>query len=153
MATGMIFSGEGFDTFAMVLERFQHQADDITTVWDQLADRFTDLQSRNFDSQGATMSGGWSPLSPNYAKWKATHHPGKKILDRGGDLRESLAGKLGIRELTRTSMTVGTQIPYAHYHQYGTRHMPARRLIGDVPVNEQLEWAKVLQKHLVEGVV
>lgn len=151
MPTGLIFSGEGFDTFAMVLERYQHQADDLTPVWDKIADRFTELQGRNFDSEGATMSGGWTPLSPDYGKWKATHHPGKKILDLGGDLRESLAGKLGVRELTRKSMTVGTQIPYASYHQNGTSKMPARRLIGDVPVPEQQEWAKVLQRHLFEG--
>lgn len=151
MATGLIFRGAGFDSFGMVLDRFQQRISDPTPVWEQLADRFVALQARNFDSQGAEMDNGWSALSPTYGKWKARNYPGKGILVRSGDLRESLAGKLGIREFNRHSMTVGTAIPYAAYHQYGTRNMPARRLIGDVPVTEQQAWAKVLQRHLVEG--
>lgn len=151
MGTGLVFRGAGFDAFGMVLDRFQQRISDPTPVWDQLADRFVALQGRNFDSEGATMSGGWSALSPKYGKWKARNYPGRGILVRSGDLRESLAGKLGIREFNRTSMTIGTAIPYASFHQHGTRTMPARRLIGDVPVQEQLEWAKILQRHLVEG--
>lgn len=149
----MIFSGDGFDAFGMVLDRFAQRISDPTPVWEELADRFVDLQGRNFESRGRTMGAAWSPLSPKYGSWKARHFPGKGILERTGDLRDSLAGTLGIREFNRNSMTVGTQLSYASYHQFGTKNLPARRLIGDVPVQEQLEWAKVLQRHLVEGTI
>ncbi|MGV2855426.1 phage virion morphogenesis protein [Glutamicibacter sp. AGC13] len=151
MGTGLIFAGDGFKAFGMVLERFSQRIEDPTPVWDGLADRFVELQKKNFSSQGSTMSGGWSPLSPKYGAWKATHYPGRPILVRTGELKDSLAGKLGIREFNRKSMTVGTQVAYAAFHQNGTRHMPARRLIGDIPVDEQREWAKVLQRYLIEG--
>lgn len=149
--SGLVFRGEGFDAFGLVLDRFRQRVEDPTPVWEGIADRFVELQQKNFDSQGATMSGGWSALSPKYGAWKAKHYPGRGILVRSGDLRESLASNLGVREFTRKSMTVGTQIPYASYHQNGTRTMPARKLIGDIPVNEQREWAKILQRHIVEG--
>ena len=151
MGTGLIFAGDGFKAFGMVLERFSHRIEDPTPVWDGLADRFVELQKKNFASQGSTMSGGWPVLSPKYGAWKATHYPGRPILVRTGELKESLAGKLGIREFNRKSMTVGTQVAYAAFHQNGTRTMPARRLIGEIPVDEQRECAKVLQRYLIEG--
>ena len=147
----LTFRGEGFKAFGLVLERYQQRLDDLSPVWEQLADRFIKLQAQNFASQGATMSGGWSPLSPQYARQKARSHPGAPILVRDGDLRDSLAGTLGIREHNRHSMTVGTAVPYATYHQNGTPRMPARRLIGDVPVGEQREWGRILQRFIVEG--
>lgn len=135
----------------MILQRFAQKVADPTPVWEEIADRFVDLQRRNFDTEGAAMSGGWDPLSPDYGRFKARAFPGKGILVRSGELEESLAGTLGVREIDRNSMTVGTQISYAAYHQNGTKRMPARRLIGYVPIGEQQEWAKVLQRHLMEG--
>jgi len=151
MGSGLVFHGEGFDAFGMVLDRFSHRLRDPVPVWEQIADRFVDLQAANFANQGKTMSNGWSPLSANYGRWKARHYPGRGILVRSGELRESLAEKLGIREMNKQSMTVGTQLPHARFHQYGTSNMPARPLIGKVPIQEQREWAKILQRHLVEG--
>jgi phage gpG-like protein len=56
-------------------------------------------------------------------------HP---ILQRTGDLARSLApgGANNIFQTAPNSLTVGTSDPKAGYHQYGTRRMVARPVVG-----------------------
>ena len=54
------------------------------------------------------------------------------LLVRTGALRDSLTtpGAAGsVEELDGGSLTLGTRLPYAMFHQLGTRRMPARPLI------------------------
>ena len=98
---------------------------------------------RQFASQG-TMSahGRWAALSPQYAKWKAKHYPGKPILEATGTMKNDLLSESNEGVTTAQSMLYGTTIPYALYHQTGTKtaggklKMPARRIFD--PESEAL---------------
>lgn len=87
---------------------------------------------KQFDSQGSHLTGAkWAPLSPGYRTWKAAHFPGQPILVASGRLRRSLTSRpLGIEEYSLNQIKLGTDVPYAAYHQRGTRHMPARKIYG-----------------------
>lgn len=73
----------------------------------------------------------WAALSPEYARWKARVAPGAPILTLTGRLRRSLAGQTAdsIVEIDDFRLVYGTAVPYAIYHQMGTRKMPARPML------------------------
>jgi hypothetical protein len=62
----------------------------------------------------------------------------------------TIPGK-GIYIVRPTSMTVGTAVPYAKYHQNGTPFMPARKLIGEPRRADSREFGKILQRFIVES--
>ena len=106
------------------MARWARDVEDLTPFWrDVMAPLYLGDIQANFDQQGALV-GGWAPLNPGYAKWKAERwgsHLG--ILELSLALRGSLQwlgskhggdiGPAGLMQLSPTSMTVGTSLPYA----------------------------------------
>jgi len=43
----------------------------------------------------------------------------------------------GIRKLTKTELIIGTNVEYAPYHQYGTKHIPARPFLQILPEDKE----------------
>ena len=75
---------------------------------------------RNFDEEGRHFH--WAPLSARYAAWKARRFgAGLRILERTGTLRRSITTRL-----EAGALLASTDAPYAAFHQYGTRRLPAR---------------------------
>lgn len=88
----------------------------------------------NFASNGLPV-GGWAPLDPQYAAWKMARFPGAPPLVRSGRLFASLTGATAsIESMTNTSLTVGTSVEYAKFHQYGTTKMPKRKIVFEPPL-------------------
>jgi phage gpG-like protein len=79
-------------------------------------------------SQGG---GSWPPLSPNYAKQKLKRRGHELILVDTGELFLSLypSSPNNIRYPLPDGIVVGTDDPKAHFHQYGTKKMPARPIL------------------------
>lgn len=86
--------------------------------------------AKQFEAEGeGPQSGSWAPLSVSYAKWKEAHFPGKPILERSSALRQALTGPgaHARRDISGQSLTFGTiALPYASFHQTGTKRMTAR---------------------------
>ncbi len=97
---------------------------------------------KNF-KQGGRPS--WQPLSRRRLVWKLRNGYSHLPLTMTGDLRRSITSRV-----TRNRLFVGTSIPYAKYHQFGTRHIPKRTflLFQDVDI-ERLN--QLLVEHIVEG--
>jgi hypothetical protein len=58
------------------------------------------------------------------------HFPGSPILQRTGELVGSLTNPshpMAVHVEGRKSLTLGTRVKYAPYHQRGTKRMPQRR--------------------------
>lgn len=83
---------------------------------------------KQFESEGHGEYGKWAPLTPRYARWKAKHYPGKKILERTGAMKGDLLSPENRGVQTPRTLTYGTNILYAKFHQKGTKHMVARRI-------------------------
>lgn len=128
-------------------------ADDITDarpLWDKLANDFGRIESAQFASQGA-YSGGWPALSPRYAAWKSRHYPGKPILQRTGALHRDLTARpYGVERITGESMTVGTDLPYARYHQTGGGSLPRRRPV-EFDEATRRRWVGIIQRYVMTG--
>ncbi len=102
---------------------------DFRPVWPEIELQFFRAELEQFNTIGARGGQVWQPLSKGYAKWKAKKYPGKPILQRSGRLLRSLSvigGADSVREQQPLSLTLGTRVPYANYHQRGTRKMPQR---------------------------
>jgi len=114
---------------AEALER----ARDMRPVWDVGAAAFRLEMDRQFRTQGRYLLGErWVPLSPAYAHRKPQPPAPFGILYRSGELYRSLHDASHpdhVYVRTQTAMEIGTRVPYAAYHQYGTRKMPARPII------------------------
>lgn len=125
-------------------------AADARPAFDAIADDFLKIERRQFATQGGAGSGGWAPLSPKYAAWKARHYPGKTILRRTDELHTSLTVGPAIRIIEPTTMIIGSDVDYGAYHQRGTSRMPQRRPI-ELTENRRREWMKILQRFIVTG--
>jgi len=113
---------------------------DLTPFWrDVFAPKYFGMVQDLFATGGRARGGGgkfkggaWAGLSPTYRIWKNIHYPGRPILVREGDLKESLTwygsqlGPGGIFDPHPSFVIAGTTIPHGKYHMTGTKHMPAR---------------------------
>lgn len=124
---------DGFEPIRVSLSRFGERIRDFRPFWiEYFAPAFYRDVHRNFETQGGFIEGGWKPLSPAYARWKAQHYPGKTILRRTDALFRSLQltgstpGPDGIFEPDARSLVLGTAVAYARYLQRGTDRMVAR---------------------------
>ncbi|RIJ76611.1 hypothetical protein D1871_11095 [Nakamurella silvestris] len=129
------------------LLRFVERLESAQPAFERIGDQFAQAEMANFLTQG----GGWAPLSPGYAAYKAARFPGRPILVRTGEMRDSLTHRpFGIDTVGDTRAEFGTADPKAKYHQHGTSKMPARPPVK-VSEGNRNEMAKTLQRYLMTG--
>jgi len=114
------------------IARFADGIADYRPIWSVIEADFYAQMLRQFQTEGMAGGDKWVPLSAEYAGWKETHYPGKPILQRTGDLIDSLTNPNspnGVRIEERKTLTLGSTLPYALYHQTGSKdggHPPKR---------------------------
>ena len=135
----------------ILLARWGENIEDAKPAFEAMADHQRSIWKKQFDREGAYTGTRWAPLSPRYAAWKMAHFPGKPILQLTGRLHESLTHRpFGVEVISGHGMTIGTDVPYARYHQDGTPVMPARPIIGPPPREDVRVFAKIMQRWIVE---
>lgn len=149
---GVSFHTEGLDDVVLMLDRFRDRMETMAPVWESMAmDTRVNIFGRTFSQQGLDGAP-WAALSPRYAAYKTRRRPGAPIMVFDGDLRDSMTTpRGGIMESWDKGFTVGTDVPYATYHQNGTPNMPARPLIGGMQRADQRRLVKIMQRYIVEG--
>jgi phage gpG-like protein len=127
-------------------------SDNLLPAFNQIARVFREAESEQFDSLGARGGTEWPPLSTRYRKWKEKRYPGRPILVLSGRTRESLTRRTGDSYFTADShrMTIGTKVPYARFHQSGTRRMPKRPIIA-LTKDDVREFGRQIQLHVMKG--
>ncbi len=114
------------------IARFADGVTDYRPIWPVIEDDFYAQEKAQFQTEGIEGGEKWTELSAAYAGWKEVHFPGKPILQRTGDLERSLTNgndPNAVKIEERKTLTLGSRVPYAIYHQRGTKRMPARREI------------------------
>jgi phage gpG-like protein len=102
------------------IARFADGVADYRPIWPVIEDDFYAQEKDQFATEGAEGGEKWVPLSPEYGAYKEAHFPGKPILQRTGDLMRSLTtpnDPNAVRVEERKTLTLGSRIPYAIYHQ------------------------------------
>ena len=125
------FRVEGEGQIERAFELEAKMAEDMSVPLSRMADVILQKVNEQFTTEGAhSEAGGWKPLSPEYAAWKAKHYPGAPILVRTGKMKELLLDKTSAVTVEKQRMIYHPRSEYAGYHQRGTSKMPARK-----PVN------------------
>ena len=96
----------------------------------------------------------WAPLK----KPRASKSKGKRkgtassapLIDTGNLWRSVGAGTDAINEVGQHHMEYGTNVKYAHFHQDGTKHIPARPFLGITDKQVQ-QFEDVLVKHVLKA--
>lgn len=133
------------------LMRFGDRAQDARPAFRGIADLLRTSEQRQFASRGRYASAGWAPLAPSTLASKIRRGESTSILEATGTLRDSLTRKTdgGHVELVEPHQLIfGSQVPYAKYHQRGTRTMPRRRPL-EVRGRDRQEMVKIIQRHLM----
>lgn len=123
---------------------------DLSPVWAEVDTYLRGAVGEQFSTVGRRGGTEWAKLSPKYKIWKDYFYPGRPILVRTGDLKASLTefGGNHIFRAERAGMGFGSRIPYAGYHQSGTRTMPARPPIQMIQKKDGLAIAKIIQVYV-----
>ena len=119
--------------------------------WLDVEQTFYEIETKLFRTEGASGGQAWPALTAKYAAQKSRRFPGRGILRLTGDLQRSLTGRGagGIREIRPMEMTLGTTVPYAIFHQTGTRRMRARPPI-QLSAADERRILRTLTKTLLE---
>lgn len=120
-------------------------------VFRALAKDFRRIVTRQFDTEGAYLSGGWAPLSDSRVEQKQYQGLDGPILVATGALRKSFTqGRSGYREMGMGSFMIGSTDPTAGMHQSGTATMPARPLFIMTPAISR-RWTRAMGNYIVQG--
>jgi phage gpG-like protein len=134
------------------IARFADGVADYRPIWPVIADDFYAQVKDQFKSEGTEGGDKWQELKPVYAKYKEAHWPGKPILQRTGDLMASLTTQSDPNAVyieARKTLTLGSRVSYAKYHQTGTGKMAARPEIQLTELFKRLAMKNV-QSYLVQ---
>lgn len=154
------FEVKGTQQVLSGLAALEAKLKDLRPFWkDVFAPKYFGLVQDLFATSGAARGtggkfkgGNWAWLTPKYRAWKAEHFPGKGILIREGAMQSSVRwhgslGYGGIFEPYPSYVKVGSAVPYAKYHQHGTKKMVARPFL---PTPDPAVFAPLLEAWLLK---
>ena len=144
------FELDGAVIFNRSLSRFGENLRDLRQIWPAVTIELRQIVKEQFNGRGVGPAGQWQPLSDAYRKWKEKKFPGQPLLVRSGDLIQSLTTNTAhtVNQPLPDSLTFGTRLKYATYHQRGGKRLP-RRPIFDLNENQKDRITKAVQRRLV----
>ena len=138
---------EGDDVAAAHLEQMGSRAADVRPAQAMLDPIFADDSRKRFDEQGP----GWARLSDAAQDQKAAAGLDPRILRATGALYDSLVrASSGPPSGSRDSLALGTDVPYARFHQHGTQYMPERKPV-DLSTTARRRMEQMLSDYITEG--
>ncbi len=99
---------------------------------------------QQFKSAGGAYGEGWQPVKQKYLQWKRRKGYSEKTLHKTTTLSQSFSSVVMPFEAR-----IGTEIPYAIFHEIGTRKMPARPFAK--PVAEKFQEQRVTEKFFISA--
>lgn len=158
MPIKITFEIEGEEQFNRTFRRLDENFKDLSPIWDDVRDAFWDIEKEQFQSEGAKgRSGRWKPLSPKYEKQKIARYGTFAVIAGVLIATESLYKSMTrdaphtVYQKTKTRMTLGTDLPYAAFHQRGGGRLPKREVISLSEKNKRT-LQKTIQKSLVKQI-
>ena len=142
------------DSVSQALQSFEDALADNAPALARVADDFREMVAQQFASEGRVGGTPWparagAGLASSVSRRTMQALP---LLVRTGALRDSLTtpGAAGsVEELDGASLTLGTRLPYAMFHQLETRRMPARPLIVLSDERSQ-RWSELVRSAIEE---
>jgi phage gpG-like protein len=134
---------DGLGRVSRRITRLMANARDMQPAMEEIADDFARDNARRFAAQGP----GWAPLTASTIR--SRRYPGKPILSQTEALKNSLTSRpLGVERITNNNAVLGTNVPYAGFHQSGTSRMPARRIV-EIDGGRRVRWKFIIAKRFL----
>lgn len=134
------------------LGNFQASLADQSPALRRVADDFREMIARQFSSEGRAEGTPWAPLAPSTLRRRRPGSTGAPILQSSGALLRSLTapGAPGhVEQLEDQSLAIGSSLPYALFHQTGTRRIPARPMIVLSGARSE-RWVEMVRRNIEE---
>lgn len=109
-------STDGLDEALLKLRMLAAKGEDLTPMLDELGEDEVTRVMLRFESGTAPNGVWWDEL---------TSRDGQPLMDTG-----RLYNSIEAQVIGKHRLQVGTATDYAHYHQFGTEHIPARPFLG-----------------------
>lgn len=112
----------GYPGLLNAFDQLAESIQDYSPAWPSIRRVFREIMVGQFTSQGSRGGRKWANLSKGYKRWKERVAPGRPILFLTGRLASSLISETAdsINESDSLSLSMGTRVHYAKYHQAGT---------------------------------
>jgi hypothetical protein len=133
------------------LVRFRNRGLNLGPVFEPLHTQFLGFEREQFESEGASRSGGWAALKPSTIRAKASHGHDPRILRDTEAMFEAFTNPSDGRHIARhdaNSFFFGADDPKAKLHQSGTRRMPQRKVV-ELSETQRRAMTKTVQMWLV----
>lgn len=138
----------GEEVLDRAFNRIINKIEDLSDIWPEVATAFWEVEAEQFQSGGR---GKWPELSPKYEEQKAKTHNFSPLMRKSDALYKSLTRKGAdhqVYEANKTSLTIGSDLPYAKAHMKPYKKRPARPPI-DLTDADKRKLVKAMQKPLV----
>lgn len=143
---------EGLDAVRRRLQEMRERAEDLSPAWEELLDWWAHTNVEQFHSRGARWRTPWPPLAASTRAQKRREGFLADPLVRTTRLRGELTGRpLGVEHIRASEVDAGTDIPYARFHQGGTRRMPPRRLVNNAQIAAEGAAGSVVLSWIMSG--
>ncbi len=119
------------NSLQQVMSTFQNMIDGVISAYEPLresAQIVIDESVKNIDTQGFTYGTAFAPLAvaTRADRVRKGFPAARPILKRTGTLRDGAM----IKSITDQEVVVENPVPYAVFHQNGTRKMPKREVLS-----------------------
>ena len=111
-----VVSTDGLDEALLKLRLLAAKGKDLTPLLDELGEDEVTRVMLRFESGTAPNGVWWDEL---------TSRDGQPLMDTG-----RLYNSIEAQVIGKHRLQVGTATDYAHFHQFGTKHIPARPFLG-----------------------
>lgn len=142
----------GFAEARRRLQAMKARAANMIPAWEELLRWWARENRKHFTTRGGRWLTPWKPLSPRTIRWKRAHGYPADPLIRTGKMADQLTNRpLGFERLTPYSVDAGTRLRRAYFHQSGTRHMPARKLVNATQIEREQAATSAVKSWIVDG--
>lgn len=144
----------GSGEFARQLKHWGERAAHLAPAFQAVYADFLRLEAGTFAKQGP----GWQPLAPSTLARKRRLGQSERILEATSTLRKSLtvAGSPGAIDRDEgSSLFVGSNIPYGHWHQSGGTipGRPPKRPPVRITEPDKVRWLLIVARYLASGTI
>lgn len=141
--------------FRALVERvaeMRKRAQDVSPAWDALLTWFSEQNFEQWLGRGARYRKPWAPLAESTLQDKFARGYPLDPLIRTGELARSLTSRPLSREhITPREVSAGTDVSYAKYHQFGTKHMPQRILFSPEQIRREQAATSAVANWILKG--
>lgn len=146
------FDPAGWQDARRRLQEMKTRAQNLIPAWNELLDWWAKQNRAHFATRGERWRTPWAPLAESTIAEKTRLGYPLDPLVRTGQMRSHLTGRpLGFERLSQTSVTAGTRLQRAVFHQRGTRHMPRRPLVNAAQVTREQAATAAVRSWIVSG--